>query len=247
MPYSTISRDRILRRPIAEQNTIPDQDIWYQRMADAEQARYDDEDYNWYLQNRGVMQPDGSYFGTELRPSPKLDYDPSVRQVGQPMRDYEAYGDYDPRLMENVGDLVLGYDPREGSPDYEYEEPSAMDEAMFAGIFAPGAVGKVAGAALGADIAYDIARGRRVPGALDMTWLGGMGARAVGMGARAAKKAAWMYGQDRLTRAIRKRAARQAARRALNSPTKRMYDVTSKKWRDISPYIEEVPYEEVRF
>ena len=56
-----------------------------------------------------------------------------------------------------------------------------------------------------------------------------------------------MYYQDKLTRAIRKRAERQARRRALNSPTKRMYDVTNRKWNDVSPYIEEVPYEEVRF
>lgn len=241
MPYSTRTRDHILRRPIAAQNTIPDQDIWYQRMADAEQARYDDEDYNWYLQNRGVMQPDGSYFGEELKPVPRLNYDPRVRQVGQPMRDYEAYGDYDRQLMENVGDLVLGYDPSEGSPDYEYENPSAMDKAMFAGVFGPGAVGRVAGAALGADIAYDIARGRHVPGALDMMWLGGMGARA-------AKKAAWMYGQDRLTRAIRKRAARQAASRALNAPQGRvMRNAATGRLETVSPYIEEVPYEEVRF
>lgn len=243
MPYSTRTRDRILRRPIAAQNTIPDQDIWYQRMADAEQARYDDEDYNWYLQNRGVMQPDGSYFGEELKPAPRLDYDPRVRQVGQPMRDYEAYGDYDRRLMENVGDLVLGYDPREGSPDYEYENPSAMDKAMFAGVFAPGAVGRVAGAALGADIAYDIARGRHVPGALDMMWLGGMGARAARNAYRAGRafKGGYQAGRAR-------RAAEQAARaRALEAPKKRIYDVTSRRWREISPYIEEVPYEEVRF
>lgn len=244
MPYSTRTRDRILRRPIAEQNTIPDADLWRQQAFDVEQSRYDDEDYNWYLQNRGVTQPDGSYFGPEMRPAPSIDYDPRVRQVGKPMRSVEYYPEEsDNRFYENLSDLALGYDPREGAPDYEPEYGGSAQNAMFGAMFVPGRVGRTAGALVGADIAYDIARGRHVPGAIDMMWLGGMGARAARNAYRAGRafKGGYQAGRAR-------RAAEQAARaRALEAPKKRIYDVTSRRWREISPYIEEVPYEEVRF
>ena len=230
--------------PVARQNTIPSGRNWRMNAAVAKEAARkaaeEEEMYNWYLQNRGVMSPEGDYYGPELSAAPHLDYDPTVRQVGQPMRRREAYPQYNERLMDNLGDLVLGYDPREGAEGYEPEEFGTADKAMFGAMFAPGRVGRTAGALLGADIAYDIASGRRVPGAIDAMWLGGMGARA-------AKKAAWMYYQDKLTRAIRKRAARQAQRRALNTPKVRMQDARTGRWNEIPKYIEEVPYEEVRF
>lgn len=195
----------------------------------------EEDNYNWYLQNRGVMQPDGSYFGTELVQAPELNYDPNVRQVGQPMRNVEARADYDERMMDNIGDLVLGYDPRESQEGFEGEDDD-YKSALFLGSFSPGRAGRLAGAAFGADVAYDVAKGRYVPGVLDMMWLGGMGKNA-------AKKAAKMYYQDKLTRAVRKRSARQAARRAVPQPTIRMQDARTEKWNDISPYIEVVPSE----
>lgn len=193
----------------------------------------EEDNYNWYLQNRGVMQPDGSYFGAELVQAPELNYDPNVRQVGQPMRKVEGRADYDERMMDNVGDLILGYDPREGVED---EDDSDAKAALFLGSFSPGKVGRLAGAAFGADVAYDVAKGRYVPGVLDMMWLGGMGKNA-------AKKAAKMYYQDKLTRAVRKRSARNAARKAIQQPTIRMQDARTGKWIEVSPYIEEVPSE----
>ena len=250
MPYST-EFDYERGNRIARQSTIPSSRNWrlnaYAKRETARKAAEEEEMYNWYLQNRGIMSPEGDYYGPELSAAPHLDYDPTVRQVGQPMRRREAYPQYDERLMDNLGDLVLGYDPREGAEGYELEEFGTADKAMFGAMFAPGRVGRTAGALLGADIAYDIARERRVPGAIDAMWLGGLGARGARNAYRAGKKAAWMYYQDKLTRAIRKRAERQARRRSLNFPTKRMYDVTNRKWNDVSPYIEEVPYEEVRF
>lgn len=243
MPYST-EFDYERGNRIARQSTIPSSRNWrldaHAKREAARKAAEEEEMYNWYLQNRGVMSPEGDYYGPELSAAPQLDYDPTVRQVGQPMRRREAYPQYDERLMENVGDLVLGYDPREGAEGYFERPTNPAETAVFGAAFAPGRVGRAAGALLGADIAYDIARGRRVPGAIDVMWLGGMGARA-------AKKAAWMYYQDKLTRAIRKRAARQAKRRALNAPKVRRQNARTGRWDEVNAYPEFVPYEEVRF
>ena len=193
----------------------------------------EEDNYNWYLQNQGVMQPDGSYFGAELVQAPELNYDPNIRQVGQPMRKVEGRADYNERMMDNIGDIVLGYDPREGVEDEDDVDAKA---ALLLGSFSPGKVGRLAGAAFGADVAYDVAKGRYVPGVLDMMWLGGMGKNA-------AKKAVNMYYQDKLTRAVRKRAARNAARKAVPQPTIRMQDARTGKWNEVSPYIEVVPSE----
>lgn len=244
MPHSTMTRDRILRRPIAAQSTIPDAGLWSQQAFDVEQSRYDDEDYNWYLQNRGVMQPDGSYFGPEMRPAPSIDYDPRVRQVGQPMRPVEYYPEEsDNRFYEKLGDLVLGYDPREGAPDYEPAYGGSARKAMFGTMLVPGRVGRTAGALVGADIAYNIARGRRVPGLIDMMWLGGLGARAARNAYRAglAFKGGYQAGRARS-------AAEQAARAsALGAPRVRMQNARTGRWDEVNAYPEFVPYEEVRF
>lgn len=243
MTYSTRTRDRILPRPIAAQNTIPDQDIWYQRMADAEQVRYDDEDYNWYLQNRGVMQPDGSYFGEELKPAPLLNYDPRVRQVGQPMR-YIEYVDQPSRNMEAFSDLLFGYDPREGSEDYEPDDGMVPAEALAFGLV-PGPVGRVAnkviGPAFAGEVAYETARGRQ-PGALDMMFMGGLATHAASRANRARRAFQQGYKQGR----ARKMAEQARGARALDVPSVRMQNARTGRWDDVNAYPEFVPCE-VRF
>jgi len=244
MPYSTRTRDSILRRPIAAQNTIPDQDIWYQKGLDAEQARQDAEDYNWYASNYGVQQPDGSYFGPELRPQPQLDYDPSVRQVGQPMRRFEPY-QQTPAWLEAVSDILVGYDPREGAENYDPEyDRAAWEDAWMLGMV-PG-VGKAAQAArlagtaaFGGSIVND-ARAGRIPGLIDATFLSGLPYRA----ARAAKNFAGAYKQRRaLEKALRARALKRP------DPNVRAFDTRRGRMEDIyvSPDMEFTPYEEVKF
>ena len=244
MPYSTRTRDRILRRPIAAQNTIPDQDIWYQKGLDAEQARQDAEDYNWYLLNRGMMQPDGSYFGPELRPHPQLDYDPSVRQVGQPMRQIE-YVDQPSRNMEAFSDLLFGYDPREVAEDYEPDDGMVPAEALALGLV-PGPVGRVAnkviGPAFAGEVAYETARGRQ-PGALDMMFMGGLATHAASRANRARRAFQQGYKQGR----ARKMAEQARRARALDAPRVRMQNARTGRWDEVNAYPEFVPYEEVRF
>lgn len=237
----------VLRRPIASQESVPSSAYWRQKAFDLEdqaaQEEYEREMENWYLQNRGVVQPDGSYFGPELGAMPDLEYNSRVRQVGQPMRRYEAYPEYDERLMENVGDLVLGYDPREGAEGYFERPTNEAETALFGAAFAPGKVGRTAGALLGADIAYDIVRGRRIPGAIDVMWLGGLGAR----GARNIYRAGKAFGSGFKAGRAR-RATEQAMRaRSLNAPKVRMQNARTGRWDEVPMYIEEVPYEEVRF
>ena len=241
MPYPRRD-DRLIRHHVAPQSTVPDRDLWFRNADEVERTRYDDEDYDWYLQNRGVMQPDGSYFGPEIGPGPKLDYDPSVRQVGQPMRNVEYYpGESDDRFYGNLEDLVLGYDPMEGAEGYE-PEYDAADQAMFGAMFMPGRIGRTAGTLVGADIAYDIARGRRIPGAIDMTWLGGMGVRAARNAYRAGKafKGGYQAGRAR-------RAAEQAMKsRMLEVPKVRRQNARTGRWDEVDAYPEFTPYEEVR-
>lgn len=225
-------------RYIAEQSTIPSKSARIRDINAANIAAARDQANRELLEqyelSRGVQVPGQEYYGPELHGRRTVD------QFGNPL----SYQNVDPntafrRFGRELNDLAFGYDPRQGAEGY-IPEYGPEEGALFAGSFVPGRMGRMAGAALGIDIAKDIATGKRIPGALDMMWLGGMGRRAAG-------KAAWMYYQDKLTRAIRKRAERQAARRALNAPTKRVYDVNSRKYIDINPYIEEVPYEEVRF
>lgn len=242
MPYPRRD-DRLIRHHVAHQNTVPDRDLWFRNADEVERTRYDDEDYNWYLQNRGVMQPDGSYFGPELRQAPHLDYDPRVRQVGQRMRNVEYYPEeYDDRFYDNLSDLVMGYDPKEGAEDYEPEEFGTADKAMFGAMFAPGRIGRTAGALLGADIAYDIARGRRVPGAIDMIWLGGMGLRGARNAYRAGKAFKGGYQAGRARRAAEK----AAQSRMLDAPKIRRQNASTGRWDEVNAYPEFIPYEEVR-
>ena len=246
MPYSNELDYDYMGNPVARQNTIPSGRNWRMNAAVAKEAARkaaeEEEMYNWYLQNRGVMSPEGDYYGPELSAAPHLDYDPTVRQVGQPMRRREAYPQYDERFMDNLGDLVLGYDPREGAEDYEPEEFGTADKAMFGAMFAPGRVGRTAGALLGADIAYDIARGRRVPGAIDAMWLGGLGAR----GARNAYRAGKAF-----TNAYKNRRAyeRMLKANALPRPRPNTKAWTGRRFEDVyvDPNMEFTPYEEVRF
>ena len=201
------------------------------------------------LRKFGVNLPENLQYGRpELKAMPKLDYDPSVRQVGQPVRNYEAApvrSRKDQMFLDNVNDLLVGYDPTEGTADHETDD-SMLGMGMFAGSFAPGPIGTASAAGLALNDLSEMASGRRVPGVLDATWLLGMGAGAVG-------KAAWMYGQDRLTRAIRKRTARQAARRALSQPDpnrtvieRGMFGRPRATRRYVDPSMEFTPYKEVR-
>ena len=245
--------DRIIATPKATQSTIPTTRKWRSDAREVAQQADDDAMMDWYLQNRGVQSPDGGYFGPELSAAPALDYDPSVRQVGQSMRAREAIPVRtrgEAQFMDNLNDLVMGYDPREGRADYFPEEGSALEAGLFGGMFVPGAVGRMSGGLLGLGIAKDIAGGRHVPGLIDAAWLGGMG---TGM----AKETAWMYWQDRLSRAIRRRAARQAERalkaNALPLPDpnrtvieKGMFGRPRATRRYVDPSMEFTPYEEVR-
>ena len=247
MPYSDELDYDYMGNPVARQNTIPTGRNWRMNAAVAKEAARkaaeEEEMYNWYLQNRGVMSPEGDYYGPELSAAPHLDYDPTVRQVGQPMRRREAYPQYDERFMDNLGDLVLGYDPREGAEGYEPEEFGTADKAMFGAMFAPGRVGRTAGALLGADIAYDIARGRRVPGAIDAMWLGGLGAR----GARNMYRAGKAFGRGYQAGKARRMAEHAMRARALNAPKVMMQNARTGRWDEVNAYPEFTPYEEVRF
>lgn len=243
MPYRSEYDYGMRYNPVARQSTIPSRRDWMQNANDVEDIRRQQELEDWYRMNRGMQQPDGSYFGPEMGTMPELNYDPNVRAVGEPMRQYEAFPDYDTRTMDRVSDLILGYDPREGAEGYEPEGMGQGEAALFGGMFMPGKVGRTAGALLGADIAYDIARGRRIPGAIDAMWLGGLGARA----ARGAVRAGKAFGRGYQAGRAR-RAAEQAMRsRALNAPKVRRQNARTGRWDEVNAYPEFTPYEEVRF
>lgn len=246
-------RSRTIPRYYAPQESVPSTRYWNQRALDLEeqaaQEDYEREAENWYRMNRGVQQPDGSYFGQELSEAPRLNYDPNVRQVGQPMRIREAYVQPSPG-MERFSDFLLGYDPREGAEDYEpeYEEDPLYDAALLGFVPGAGAASRAArgigAAAFGGIIGKDVAEGRRL-GALDLAFMGG----AAGAGARRLGQARKSFQEG-----FRRGRARRAYERALRKqalpqpgPNRRVFNGRRFEDRYVDPNMEYTPYEEVGF
>lgn len=236
-------RNRIIPRYYAQQESIPSSGYWRQRALDFEdqaaQEEYEREAENWYLQNRGVMQPDGSYFGPEIGPRRTHD------QFGNPIS-YQEIHDYP--IGRAIDDLMLGYDTREGAEGYEpeYDDSELYDAALLGfvpgGRFGARAARKAGSAAFAGIVGKDVADGRRL-GALDLAFVGGLGAA----GARRAKAAGSSFRRG-YQQGKARRAYEQALRsRALPSPKVRRQNARTGRWDYVDQYPEFTPYEEVDF
>lgn len=241
-------RYRNERRPwITGQSTIPSTQSWLSNAEDVGETAYQNELEDWYASNYGVQQPDGFFVGPEMQKAPVGSFDMGPRQVGQPMRRFEPY-QQSPKWMDRLGDIVLGYDPREGAEDYdpEYEDSSLAEAALMS--FVPGrsilsrGARKVGAGAFAGLVGEDAAAGRQL-GALDLMFMGGL----AGHGVRAADRArrSFQYGY-KMGKA--RRAAEQARRaRALDVPRVRMQNARTGRWDEVNAYPEFVPYEEIGF
>lgn len=151
MPYSTRTRDRILRRPIAEQNTIPDADLWRQQALTVEemdelQRRADEQlaaDYERYMKpgvdafNRRVLYGKRPKDWTDEDIS-ELSYD--MMSDDYAPRDYDrSYEEYMPSRgkqdMRSVHDFQrTAADIRRGTyrPTDEFGEPYRGGRSMNA-------------------------------------------------------------------------------------------------------------------
>lgn len=248
MPYSTRNTDHILRRPIASQESVPSSDYWRRKAIDdierSEQEAYEKEMYDWYLQNRGVQQLDGSYFGPEIGPRVTQD------QFGNPIS-YQNIDTGRPmyRLGKAADEFLLGYDPREGAEDYEpvEEEGDAFENAMLLGLV-PGA-GRAGSAMRGvselafADYLKNQATGNSRMGAVDVAFGTGLGSRLARNVNRSRKAFQQGFRQGRARKAYE-----EALRRnALPQPKVRRQNARTGRWDEVNAYPEFTPYEEVRF
>ena len=107
-----------------------------------------------------------------------------------------VYGDYWSPKWKNVDDVLLGYDPREGSEGYEYEESKIPLPAYFI----PG----VGNALFAGETVYDAANGR-VPGAVDLAFGIPAISSTINGARRAGKSFAKGYARGRARRAEMKR------------------------------------------
>lgn len=236
---------RSMGRPwMSKQSSIPSTQSWRSNANAVDELAYQNDLEDWYARNYGVQQPDGSYFGPEMRQAPEGSFDVGPRQVGQPMRRFEPY-QQTPEWLERVSDILVGYDPREGAENYDPEyDRAAWEDAWMLGMV-PG-VGKAAQAArlagtaaFGGSIVND-ARSGRMPGLIDATFLSGLPYRA----AHAAKNFAGAYKQRRaLEKALRARSLTRP------NPNVRAFDTRRGRMEDIyvAPDMEFTPYEEVKF
>lgn len=242
MPYRR-EFEPVLRRPIASQESVPSSAYWRQRALDFEdqaaQEDYEREMENWYLQNQGVVQPDGSYFGPEIGPRRTHD------QFGTPIS-YQEIQDHP--VGRAIDDLLLGYDPREGAEGYEpeYDDSELYDAALLG--FVPGgrlgarAARKAGSAAFAGIVGKDVTDGRRL-GALDLAFVGGL----AGAGARRAKSAGQSFRRG-YQQGRARRAYEEALRRnTLPQPKVRRQNARTGRWDEVNAYPEFAPYEEVRF
>ena len=241
-------RYRNERRPwIAGQSTIPSTQSWRSNAEDVGETAYQNELEDWYASNYGVQQPDGFFVGPGMQKAPAGSFDVGPRQVGQPMRRFEPY-QQSPKWMDRLGDIVLGYDPREGAEDYdpEYEDSSLAQAALMSfvpgrGILSRGAR-KVGAGAFAGLVGEDAAAGRQL-GALDLTFMGGL-AGQLGMRANRARKS-FMHGYRR---GRVRRAAEEAMRaRALEGKRVKMMNARTGRWDEVYPMEEFTPYEEIGF
>lgn len=238
-----MNRSRMIPRYYAQQESVPSSSYWRQRALDfqdlAAQEEYEREAENWYLQNRGVMQPDGSYFGPEIGPRRTHD------QFGNPIS-YQEIHDYP--VGRAIDDLLLGYDPREGAEGYEpeYDDSELYDAALLG--FVPGgrigarAARKAGSAAFAGIVGKDVADGLRL-GALDLAFVGGLGAA----GARRAKAAGGAFRRGYQQGKARLAYEEALRRNALPQPKVRRQNARTGRWDEVNAYPEFTPYEEVEF
>lgn len=247
MPYRR-DYEPVLRRPIASQESVPSSAYWRRKAIDdierGEQEAYEREMYDWYLRNRGVQQPDGSYFGPEIGPRATRD------QFGTPIG-YQNIDTNRPmyRFGKAADDFLLGYDPREGAEGYEpsEEEGDAFENAMLLGLV-PGA-GRAGAAMRGvselafADYLKNRATGNSRMGALDVAFGTGLGSRFARNVNRSRKAFQQGFRQGRARKAYE-----EALRRnALPQPKVRRQNARTGRWDEVNAYPEFVPFEEVRF
>lgn len=198
---------------------------------------------------RDWSEQDIDYMASQMVQGDERFMSPYERHQNNLLRDsyrgmYSDERDYDRMVPHSIGPteypsraeaFLFGYDP-------ENEEEDFLSPKTL-GYMVPG-LGEYL---YGSDVAGRVGRGG-MPGFVETAAFG------VPI-AKAATRRAFRAGKG-LLNAQRTSDARRAAQgqyermmrsRSLNAPTKRVYDVNSRKYMDINPYTEEVPYEEVRF